>query len=323
MMMFFLAFAMTFSLIAPASAANGVYTVPKNGKIKSGVYENGKLLIPGKNSKEVQPINNAVRVKSTIFYSEFYRGEVDQSCGGMVAEYNLKMKVGKSTVKTLKDRIRNLSGELATDGNYLYYAAIESDYTTKLIRLSADGKSRKVLATGVEDFWAHDNTLYYVTNKTLYTMNMKTLKSTMMKTLEGSIYTGGLCYISSYNYSPNGIIIWEPFSEGFSTTTLYMYDYKTKKTNKFNVTKPSKDGMFWVFDVDLKNKRLLTFEFVNSKQTFVMRDFKGKKIKDVHTLTYLSDTKNSKTWSKPYESIDIVKKQITYVNGTKLATKKF
>lgn len=105
-----------FSLVMPASAAGGVYTVPKDGKTKAGVYENGKLLIAAKDANEVLPIPDAVRIGSSIFYTEIYSGALLIRCGGLLAEYKLKMKQGKSSVKTMKDTISNLTSGISTDG---------------------------------------------------------------------------------------------------------------------------------------------------------------------------------------------------------------
>lgn len=86
------------AVAAPASASSDVYTVPKNGKITAGVYENGKLLIAAKNKKEILPFTDVERVKSTIFYTEFSKSDPVYQCGGNITEYNVKMKQGKAAV---------------------------------------------------------------------------------------------------------------------------------------------------------------------------------------------------------------------------------
>lgn len=322
---FALACAVTFSLITPVAASSSVYTVPKHGKVKAGVYENGKLLVAAKNTKEIQPINDALRVKSTLFYTELHKGETVYQCGGMLAEYNVNMKQGKLAVKTMKDRISNLTSGITTDGTSLYYAAITGKYTNDLVRLSADGKSRKVLVKGIEDVWYAQGNLYYVKSKSIYAMNPKTLKATQLSAGKGQVYPQGPCSASTYSFSPNAIMLESSDDNDFSSKSKvrYVYEYKTKKTHTLKVKGSGGDGYVEMMDVDLKNKRYVNLEFDGNGLKLVLVDYNGKKIKDIHKLTHYMDWENSLTWSRAYEGIDAVKKQMTYVNGTKLATKKF
>lgn len=306
----------------PTSASTDVYTVPKNGKIVAGVYENGKLLIAAKNKKEILPITDVERVKSTIFYTEFSKSELIYQCGGNITEYNLKMKQGKSAIVTLKDKISNLSSGISSDGSYLYYAAITEESGSELVRLSADGKSRRVLATNIDDVWYAQGQLYYLKNKSIYTMDPKKLKSTQLSVMKGKVFPQGPCSGSSHWATPNGIIL-EKSGEYGSLSTRYVYDYKTKKVHTVKV-KPidSSDHVFMV-DVDLKNKRYVNFDFSVEQSKLQFGDYTGKKIKDVHTLTYLYDWENSTTTSRYFEELDAVKRELTYVSGTKLIVKKF
>lgn len=311
-----------FAMAAPASASSDVYTVPKNGKITAGVYENGKLLIAAKNKKEILPITDVERVKSTIFYTEFSKSDPVYQCGGDITEYNLKMKQGKAAVTTLKDKISNLSSGISSDGTYLYYAAITSDYSNELVRLSADGKSRRVLAKNVDDVWYAQGQLYYLKNKSIYTMDPKKLKSTQLAVMKGKVFPQGPCSSSSHWATPNGIILED--SEDFGTSpTRYVYEYKTKKVHKVKVKPIGSGDHVSMVDIDLKNKRYVNLDFDGDQSKLYLGDYSGKKIKEVHKLSYLYDWVNSTTTSRYFEELDAVKREITYVSGTKRIVKKF
>lgn len=311
-----------FSLVMPASAAGGVYTVPKDGKTKAGVYENGKLLIAAKDANEVLPIPDAVRIGSSIFYTEIYSGALLIRCGGLLAEYKLKMKQGKSSVKSMKDTISNLTSGISTDGTYLYYPAYKGKYENDLVRLSKDGKKRKVLVKQIDDVWYAQGKIYYVKNKSIYALNPKTLKATKLSVMKGKVFPQGPCSSSSYTTSPNGIILEKSNEYDSATKTRYVYDYKTKKTHTLKVKGIDEEDDVSIVDVDLKKKRYYSVDFDGTYTTLRLVDYNGKKLKTYKKLTRPTNSNMSLSFSRYFEQVDAVKQQLTYVKGTKVIKKK-
>lgn len=63
------------------------------------------------------------------------------------------MKLRKNKVITLNDTISGYISKIAMDQKFLYFVSAKDMKKGNLVRLSSDGKQRKVLENDVEDFW--------------------------------------------------------------------------------------------------------------------------------------------------------------------------
>lgn len=316
-----------FGLIAPAEAAtseNPYYPVPKVGKTSAGIYQKGKPIVLAKNKNETLPIRDVITIKSSIFYTEIVKTAPLNQCIKSLSEYSLKLKIGKST-KVLKDRISSLSSPLSTDGTFLYYPTITGGNMKDFIRLSADGKSRKILVKDVEDAWYAVGHLYYVKDGAIHIMNPKTLQSHVWSASIDLAYRGGPCSENDYTLSPNGIMmyLYTPNDRDSFYKTYFMYDYKKKTTYTLEPVKVRKTDLVEMYDFDVTKKQYVSMEHDSKGAKLLIRDFSHKKMKDIQRVYAYVDPEKSHTVSKYYEELNLVKRKITYVSGNQLVVKKF
>lgn len=327
-MKYIISFILAFTLISSASLvdASEYYKVEPSKGIKAGVYKDGKLIIAAVNRK-VHPgedqdvILDVKKVKNTIFFTEY------KTFNGSPM-YILKMKNGKDKVKILKDVIVNYMPKIATDGKYLYYVSTTKLRYGDLIRLSSDGKQRTVLEKDVEDFWYANNQLFYVKKHLGYSVTPPSAKKTQISLGNRKLYPPSYSKVedrtyNNYRISNNGImyIVRKTKKDNY---VFDFYSFKTKKITQHVIksystlyNKEMSNILSEIRDLDPS-----TSEFIESG-TSGLELFSpgGRTIKTILTHKETGDT--NFPYLVRFLRVDIVKREIVFVKGTRLVTKKF
>lgn len=302
---------MLISIASTSDASSKPYPVARQGKTAAGIFENGKRIVTATNTNEVYPIQQAVKVKDTLFFTEFKSGSYHPGCGGMDTIYSLKMKQGKERVRTLSDTIDRVTSRMTTDGHALYYLAVSGFKMNDAIQLSSDGKKRTVLARSVDDMWYAVGYLYYVKEHQVYQYDLKNKKSKKISTSRMLVHSSGACSSPTYQPTPSGIV----FEDTLFTSTKHFYSYSTRKNTLFSVMLKENDDPT-ILDIDLKKKQYLASSIEFGRSYLHLRSFDGKMKK---TIFAFSNPSRSTFTSTPLflpESVSLKQRSFAYVSGT-------
>ena len=258
------------------------------------------------NSKPVQDVQ---AVGKDVYFTRFlFQAVYAGSCGGGgadILEIYKRASNGKIS-KVVSDKVSSdAENAFAVSGKYLYYAKVvdEAMGNFTIIKSTLDGKSKKTLQKGVDDFWIQGKYIYYIKNEKLYRMdtNGKYIKSFNTKT---KLYGNSGCGEGNYSVSNNGMTI-----SSYSDDSKYFFDFSKLSTT----TLTSKvDG--YILDVDLNKKRLIAMSFGDDDMdTYAVYDLKGKLIKKLKNLE----------WGHGPYSVNAKTGQFLYVEGSKLKQVKF
>lgn len=294
-----------------ASAASPYYPVAKDQHTAAGVYKDGKKVIAAKQSDETQPIQDVTSIKDTIFFTEYQSYEFEMICERLDLMYQLKMKKGTGKVKILA-QVSGYMGNIGNDGKQIYFVAAKNPYKGNLMRITADGKTKKTLVPDVEDFWYVKDHIYYMKKNTVYEFNKKTLKSNVIGLGKGKLRPTSYCLGGTIRAGENALIYREKTTS--KKASYITYDYVGKKMKRFELNQfPLQNEYIDPIRVlDVNSKRS---EFIYDQGNLLLLNQKSKVLK-----TLLSENKIKQigyTQAKTYESIDAVKRKITYVKGTK------
>lgn len=309
---------MLVSAASTSYAASQPYPVARQGKTAAGIFENGKRLVSATNKSEVYPIQQAVKIKGTLFFTEFKSGSYHPGCGGINSIYSLKMKQQSKSVRTLPDAINHLTNDIMTDGHALYYLAISGYKTNDLIKLSADGKKRTVLIRSVDDMWYAKGHLYYVKENQAYRYDEKTKQSKKISTKQMLVYTSGPCSSPTYITTPSGIV----FDDVMSPTIKHVYSFLTQKNELISLTLKENDYPL-ILDIDLKKKQYISSSTDFGRSYLHLRSFDGKMNKVLFTF---SNPPRSAFTAAPLflnGSMSLQHHSFDYVKGTQKKTVRF
>ncbi|WP_426273645.1 hypothetical protein [Exiguobacterium sp. R-17] len=323
-------------LVASASTAQAseYYKVEPSKGIKAGVYKDGKLIVSAVNRKinngeDQELILDVKKVKDTLFFTEYKDFRSDTQCGFSTPTYILKMKIGKNKVISFKDTININMSRIATDGKYLYFISANDMKKGDLIRLSSDGKQRKVIESDVEDFWYANSQMYYVKNRHAYSFHPNSLKKVSLDLGSRKLYPPNYCKLPSrtfnnYRISNNGImyIVRKTKKDNY---VFDFYSFKTKKITQHVIAssttlynKEKSNILSQLYDLNPVNSEFIEDGAIGKIELFSPG---GRTLKTVLTL------KETENIDFPYIirflRVDIVKREIVFVKGTKLVTKKF
>lgn len=314
-------------LLASASTARAseYYKVEPSKGIKAGIYKDGKLIISAVDKKrdkgeDQELILDVKKVKDTLFFTECkdFRSST----------YGLKMKIGKNKVIALKDTMHSSMSRIATDGKYLYFISVNDTKKGNLIRLSSDGKQRKIIESDVEDFWYANNQVYYVKKHHGYSFNPNSSKKISLDLGSRKLYSPSYYKIPSrtynnYRISNNGImyIVRKTKKDNY---VFDFYSFKTKKITQHVIAssttlynKEKSNILSQLYDLNPFNSEFIE-EGTSGIELFSPA---GRTLKSVLTL------KETQNMDFPYIirflRVDIVKREIVFVKGTHLITKKF
>jgi hypothetical protein len=277
-------------------------------------YVNGPLATKSdlKNpySVNTQPITDVQASGKDLYFTKFQFGTEygGGMCGGGGADilglYKRNSK-GKLT-KVVTDKISSdVTDSFVISGSSLYYAKVTNEVfgNFTIIKSSLDGKKKRVLYKGVEDFWITGKTVYFIKNSKLYTMGLTGKGVKKVSTVKQNLIGMNGCSEGNYHVSKNGIVI--------DTDGNSFYDFATKKVVKLpeNIGYPG--------DVDLKKKRIIsvTFNYETESATIRLYNFKGKKVKTLK--------KNFDHWYLNLIEVDAKKGYLLYTEGAQLKQRNF
>ena len=250
------------------------------------------------NSKPVQDVQ---AVGKDVYFTRFlFQAVYAGSCGGGgadILEIYKRASNGKVS-KVVSDKVSSdAQNAFVVSGKYLYYAKVvdEAMGNFTIIKSTLDGKSKKTLQTGVDDFWIQGKYIYYIKNEKLYRMdtNGKYIKSFNTKT---KLYGNGGCGEGNYSVSNNGMTI-----SSYSDDSKYFFDF-----SKLSLTTLTSKVDGYILDVDFNKKRLIAMNFGDDDMdTYAVYDLKGKLIKKLKNLE----------WRQGPYSVNAKTGQFLYVEG--------
>lgn len=330
-----ISFILAFTMISSASLvdASEYYKVEPSKGIKAGVYKDSRLIVTATDRRvnageDQELILDVKKVKDTLFFTEYKDFKSDKQCSFSTPTYILKMKIGKNKVITLKDTINVHMSRIATDGKYLYFISAKDMKKGDLIRLSSDGRQRKVIENDVEDFWYATNQLFYVKKQLGYSVNPKSLKKVSVDLGSRKLYSPSYCKLphrtfNNYRISDNGImyIVRKTKKDNY---VFDFYSFKTKKITQHVIksystlyNKEMSNILSEIRDLDPN-----TSEFIEGGMSKLeLLSPGGRTLKTILTLEETGNT--SFPYILRFLRVDIVKREIVFVKGTRLVTKKF
>lgn len=313
--------------------ASEYYTVESAKGIKAGIYHDGKLIVPSGPRNSISPftITDVKRVKDTLFFTEVSGEIFDGQCNLYFPRYNLKAKMGKNKVTIFKDKIYENMSRIETDGKYLYYISAVNVKKGDLVRMTADGKSRQTIEKGIEDFWYQGNKLYFVKNQTIYSKDLKSQKKSPLTIGAKKLKSPSVCtykHFNSNNYflSENGIMyfkretkknnaVYEFYSYKSGRVTQHVLrSYSTMYTKKVDLLTSD------VFDIDSATGDFIELNTDADSNTIVLRKPNGEITKPLLTP---KETVFRDGLLINVKRVDIAKREIVFVKGTKIISKKF
>jgi hypothetical protein len=262
-----------------------------------------------------QPIQDVQVVGKDLYFTKLLvRSVYAGSCGGGgadILEIYKRSSNGKIT-KVTSDRVSSdAKNRFKVIGSYIYYAKVENEAMSNftIIKSSLDGKKKQILYKGVEDFWIHQNQIYFVKDGKLYSMGMDGKGVKSITSIKTKIYGGSGCDGGNYFVSDNGFSVTDYSGE---KSVEYYLDFTSKKVMKLPV--PDMDSP--ILDVDFKKNRFVS-EFFDGDQLIVgVYDFKGKLLRKLKAY----DPWSSGTY---IYSVDAKSGQLLYVEGASLKEIKF
>lgn len=330
---------MYYSAIGTSKTAPGIYSSKVNGKskviLKSKVYKyknvekapiavndlnyfrkNGKVA-KASDYKELynlnrQQIRDVKTAGKDIYFTQFFfTGEYAGACGGGFADVvqlykmNSKGKVSKVSTDGISS---DTADSFVIAGSSIYYAKVVNGVFTNfsIIKSSLDGKKKKTLKKGVDDFWINGKKIYFIKKEKLYSMNLDGKSLKMVSTIKSTLRGMNGCSEGSYVVSENGLIY---EGKGYKQ---YYYDFSYKK-----LTKLPSSNEFYPVDVNTKKKKMVGISFDDNGGTLLaLYDFKGKRIKKLKAYDYWMGNTN-------IISLDAKKGILIYADGPKLKQVKF
>lgn len=235
------------------------------------------------------------------------------------------MKVGKNKVITLNDTISGYISNIATDQNFLYFVSAKDLKKGNLVRLSSDGKQRKVLENDVEDFWYANNQIYYVKNRTGYSINPVSLKTTTLDLGSRKLYPPCYCKVSyrqmnNYRISDNGLMYIARKTKKYN----YVFDFYSFKTKK--ITQHVLSSTTTLYNKEMSSIQSSISDIDNKTGEFIEQGDNGLELFSPGGRTLkviISEKEFNNFYSIRFLRIDIIKREIVLVKGTKLITKNF
>lgn len=331
-MKFITSFALAFILIFLATLveASEYYPVGITKEHKEGVYKDGKLFVAAIDIKrgpgeDQNLIGSVEKVRDTLFYTEYKGYGSNEQCRHSALTRSLKMKVGKNKVITLNDTISGYISKIATDQNFLYFVSAKDLKKGNLVRLSSDGKQRKVLENDVEDFWYANNQIYYVKNRTGYSINPVSLKTTTLDLGSRKLYPPSYCKVSyrqmnNYRISENGLMYIARKTKKYN----YVFDFYSFKTKK--ITQHVLSSTTTLYNKEMSSIQSSISDIDNKTGEFIEQGDNGLELFSPGGRTLkviISEKEFNDFYSIRFLRIDIFKREIVLVKGTKLITKNF
>jgi Choline-binding repeat/Putative cell wall binding repeat len=269
------------------------------------------------------PIQSAERYNSDIYYTNYlFTGEYGGSCGGGYADILELYKQDSSgnISKVTSDKVSSVTEEqFVIKDSSMYYAKVEDkafgNFT--LVKMNLMDKKKTSLTTGIENFWLHDDLIYYVKDRELFTMNLVGGDVKKVAGVEGQLYGMSGCSPPSYEVTDNGL--YSNYSDDDTyETTYFFYDFSSKEITVIPVEKmiETLNGFPEVMDVDVENKRLAAIVYHYGEEdttaTLAIYDFEGELLETLGTLNETFSVYGNTV------SLDVKKGEFIYTEGTNL-----
>jgi Domain of unknown function (DUF5050) len=262
-----------------------------------------------------QPIRDVQVVGKDLYFTKLLVRSIyaGGSCGGGgadILEIYKRSSNGK-IAKVTNDKVSSDTKDaFKVIGSYIYYAKVENEAMGNftIIKSTLDGKKKQILYKGVEDFWIHQNQIYFIKDGKLYSMGIDGKGVKNITPIKAEIYGDSGCDGGNYSVSDNGFSVTDYSGE---KSVEYYLEFTSKK-----VIKLPPDIDCRILDVDSKKNRFVG-EFFDGDQHIVgVYDFKGKLLRKLKAY----DPWTSVTY---IYSVNAKSGQLLYVEGTSLKEIKF
>ncbi|OAT80934.1 hypothetical protein A6P54_13110 [Bacillus sp. MKU004] len=274
------------------------------------------------------PIQDAEKYGTDLYYTNFlFTGEYGGMCGGGYADI-LELYKQDSNGKVSKvnsDKVSSATeDQIVIKDSYMYYAKVEDrafgNFT--LVKMNLSDNEKTTLTAGIENFWLHDDLIYYVKNKELFTMGLNGENAQKISVIEGQLYGMSGCMPPSYEVSNNGLYSDYPNTDT-EETTYYFYDFDSQEMTVLPLEQlmETLDGFPYVMDVDVKNQRFAaivnSYSEEDTTSTLAVYDFDGNLIKS------LEPSEETFSVYRDVISLDVKKGEFIYLAGSQLKSIEF